>query len=221
MTLARALRHSNHKCQLLAMYEIKRYSVVELNEDQSITLLATTTTLSRKELFVWGILSKHAFQIMYVYLDLIDSQVRGDAQANVLKVIEEMKLSSYHHLRTSVFSSLEISIRRDTGQLIPFTSDIVHVLLHFRHCAFFNMLLPMNNHFHARPQHVISFIQRSNGNISVYGGTHPYGQGGNGVSSMFRSLGSLRCVDYGLRTTAGRALSFVCSTGLSRANIER
>ena len=27
--------------------------------------------------------------------------------------------------------------------------------------------------------------------------------------------------DYGLRTTAGRALSFVCSTGLSRANIER
>ena len=25
----------------------------------------------------------------------------------------------------------------------------------------------------------------------------------------------------GLRTTAGRALSFVCSTGLSRANIER
>ena len=34
-------------------------------------------------------------------------------------------------------------------------------------------------------------------------------------------LGSLRYGDYGLRTTAGRALSFVCSTGLSRANIER
>ena len=34
-------------------------------------------------------------------------------------------------------------------------------------------------------------------------------------------LGSLRYRDYGLRTTAGRALSFVCSTGLSRANIER
>ena len=32
-------------------------------------------------------------------------------------------------------------------------------------------------------------------------------------------LGSLRYGDYGLRTTAGRALSFVCSTGLSRANI--
>ena len=34
-------------------------------------------------------------------------------------------------------------------------------------------------------------------------------------------LGSLRYVDYGLRTAAGRALSFVRSTGLSRANIER
>ena len=35
------------------------------------------------------------------------------------------------------------------------------------------------------------------------------------------SLGSLRYGDYGLQTTAGRALSFVCSTGLSRVNIER
>ena len=35
------------------------------------------------------------------------------------------------------------------------------------------------------------------------------------------TLGSLRYGDHGLRTTAGRALSFVCSTGLSRANIER
>ena len=34
-------------------------------------------------------------------------------------------------------------------------------------------------------------------------------------------IGRLRYGDYGLRTTAGRALPFVCSTGLSRANIER
>ena len=39
--------------------------------------------------------------------------------------------------------------------------------------------------------------------------------------SVFSPIGSLRYGDYGLRTTAGRALSFVCSTGLSRANIER
>ena len=34
-------------------------------------------------------------------------------------------------------------------------------------------------------------------------------------------IGSLRYGDYGLRTTARRALSFVRNTGLSRANIER
>lgn len=92
MTLARALRHSNHKCQLPALYQIKRYSVVKLNKDHSITLLATTTTFSRKEILVWGILSKHTFQFMYAYPDLIESQVRGDAQANVLTVTEEVKL---------------------------------------------------------------------------------------------------------------------------------
>ena len=41
------------------------------------------------------------------------------------------------------------------------------------------------------------------------------------LPSALEIIGSLRYGDYGLRTTAGRALSFVCSTGLSRANIER
>ena len=41
------------------------------------------------------------------------------------------------------------------------------------------------------------------------------------VSLSGAQIGSLRYGDYGLRTTAGRALSFVRSTGLSRANIER
>ena len=36
----------------------------------------------------------------------------------------------------------------------------------------------------------------------------------------FLMLGTLRYGDFGLRTTAGRALSFVYSTGLSRANTE-
>ena len=39
--------------------------------------------------------------------------------------------------------------------------------------------------------------------------------------SQILSIGSLRYGDYVLRTTAGRAFSFVCSTGLSGANIER
>ena len=38
---------------------------------------------------------------------------------------------------------------------------------------------------------------------------------------LLKPLGSLRYGDYGLRTTTGRALSFVRSTGLSCANIDR
>ena len=34
-------------------------------------------------------------------------------------------------------------------------------------------------------------------------------------------LGTLRYGDFGLRTTAGRALSFVCSTGLGRAKYRK
>lgn len=57
MTLARALGYLNHKYQLPALHQISRCSVVQLIEDQSLTLLATTTTLSRKEQFFGGILS--------------------------------------------------------------------------------------------------------------------------------------------------------------------
>ena len=40
----------------------------------------------------------------------------------------------------------------------------------------------------------------------------------SGVSGgVLIRIGSLRYGDYGLRTTAGRLLSFVCSSGLSRA----
>ena len=83
---------------------------------------------------------------MYVYSDLVESQVVGDAQANVLRILvprgqpgdliaEEIKLPSYHRLRTSVFSSVAINIRGDTGDLIPFASGNVRVTLHFRRRA--------------------------------------------------------------------------------------
>lgn len=50
-------------------------------------------------------------------------------------VTEAVKLPTYHCLRTSVFSSVEINIRGDMGQLIPFTSGIVRVTLLFRRRA--------------------------------------------------------------------------------------
>ena len=66
---------------------MKKYSFVELNGDQNITLLAITTMLSRKEQLVWGILSKHAFQTTYVDSNLIESPVVEDAKADVLRIL--------------------------------------------------------------------------------------------------------------------------------------
>ena len=70
----------------------------------------------------------------------------GEAQANLLRLLvprgqpgnmisDEVKVSSYHKLRTTVFSSVAINIRGDTGQLIPFVSGAVLVTLHFRRRA--------------------------------------------------------------------------------------
>nr|DAC81411.1 TPA_asm: penton-2 [Rhodactis coral adintovirus] len=141
--LARSLGYLNYNNTLPALYQIKTPPLIELNDDHSVTLLATTTIMSRKDDLVWGMLSPHAFQTMYVYSDLVESQVVGDAQANVLRILvprgqpgdlvaEEIKLPSYHRLRTSVFSSVAINIRGDTGDLIPFASGNVRVTLHFR-----------------------------------------------------------------------------------------
>ena len=68
---------------------------------------------------------------MYIYSDLIESLLVGDVKANILRTIvphgqpgkmvaEEIKTPTYHRLRTSVFSSVEINIRCDTGHLVPF-----------------------------------------------------------------------------------------------------
>ena len=144
--LARALGYLNHHDLVPALYRIKSPISVQLNKNQSVTLTATTTTVRRGDELVWGMLSKHSFQTMYIYSDLIESLVVGDVQANLLRMIvprgqpgetvaEEIKIPTYHRLRTSIFSSVEINIRGDTGQLISFASSAVRVTLHFRRRA--------------------------------------------------------------------------------------
>ena len=144
--LARALGYLNHEDRVPALYLIAVPTSVQLNEDQSVTLKATTITMKRNAELVWGMLSHHSFQSMYIYSDLIESLVVGDVQANLLRTIvprgqpgdiiaEEIKIPTYHRLRTSIFSALEINIRGDTGQLISFASGVVRVTLHFRRRA--------------------------------------------------------------------------------------
>ena len=80
---------------------------------------------------------------MYVYSDLIESLVVGDVQANLVRmtlprgqpgemVADKIKRPTYHRLRTSIFSSVEMNIRSDTVQLISFASGSVRITLHFR-----------------------------------------------------------------------------------------
>ena len=145
-SLGRELEYLKYEDRVPALYLITDPTSVQLNDDQSVTLKATTITMRRNDELVWGILSRHSFQSMYIYSDLIESLVVGDVQANLLRAIvprgqpgdmiaEEIKIPTYHRLRTSIFSALEINIRGDTGQLISFASGVVRVTLHFRRRA--------------------------------------------------------------------------------------
>ena len=119
--LARALGYLNHHDRVPALYQISVPTSVQLNKNQSVTLSAIRTTLRRNDELVWSMLSKHSFQTMYIYSDLIESLVVGDVQPNILRsivpcgqpgemVAEEIKTPTYHRLRTSVFFSMEINI---------------------------------------------------------------------------------------------------------------
>ena len=75
---------------------------------------------------------------MYIYSDLIESLAVGDIQANILRTIvprgqpgemvaEEIKTPTYHRLRTSIFSSVEIKIRSNTGSSLLHEKSTLHV----------------------------------------------------------------------------------------------
>ena len=59
--LARALGYLNHEDRVPALYLITSPTSVQLNEDQSVTLKATTITTRRNDESVWGMLSSHSF----------------------------------------------------------------------------------------------------------------------------------------------------------------
>ena len=118
--LARTLGYLNHRDLVPALDRTSSPTSVQLNKNQSVTLTATTTTIRRNDELVWGMLSKHSFQTMYVYSDLIESLVVGDVQANLLRMIlprgqpgemvaDEIKRPTYHRLRKSIFSSVDMN----------------------------------------------------------------------------------------------------------------
>ena len=70
----------------------------------------------------------------------------------------------------------------------------------------------MNHQFYPYQRQVIPFHQRGRGDISIFGGTHPYGQGGNGLGGMFRSL--FRTATPFLKTTVKKVGKRLLNTGL-------
>lgn len=75
------------------------------------------------------------------------------------------------------------------------------------------MILPMNHQFYPYHRQVIPFSQRGKGDKSIFGGTHPYGQGGNGLGGMFRSL--FRTGTPFLKTTVKKVGKRLLNTGLN------
>ena len=86
------------------------------------------------------------FTSMFVYCNLIKPQVVGDASAQVIRVVNiknaefgeniEKEFTNPHYvpLLSKDFSSVEINIKDDRGNLVAFEYGKVIVKLHFRRC---------------------------------------------------------------------------------------
>ena len=70
----------------------------------------------------------------------------------------------------------------------------------------------MNHLFYPYRGQVVPFVQHGKGSISIFGGSSPYGQGGNGLDGLFRGL--VRTASQFLRTTAKKVGKRLLQTGL-------
>ena len=85
----------------------------------------------------------HGFHNLYVYCDIVESQCVGNAQVPLLRVVPVEGKDGERVSRTFVspqylpvsrkeFESIEVNIRRDTGEIVPFETGRLLVTLHFR-----------------------------------------------------------------------------------------
>ena len=84
-----------------------------------------------------------AFQTIYIYSNVVASQLVGDVRANLLRVIvpkgshgelisENFVHLLYNDVRVKSFNTIKILFRGHTGRPIPFSGGVVEVTLHFR-----------------------------------------------------------------------------------------
>ena len=85
---------------------------------------------------------------IYVYCDIVEPQVVGDTNAQLLKTIPvEGKFGDviaktftniqYVPIQTRSFENIEILLRNDTGDPVPFELGKVVITLHFRQRTYF------------------------------------------------------------------------------------
>ena len=78
---------------------------------------------------------------LYVYCDLIEPVAVGDARVPLLRIVPIQKgpivttsysKVFYYPLMRKIFGAVEINIKGDTGEMIPFVGGKSYVTLHFR-----------------------------------------------------------------------------------------
>ena len=101
----------------------------------------TTTTKAEREVDL-----DQGFHNLYVYCDVTQSQLVGDSQVPLVRIVpvegkdgERISRSflspQYLPLSRKEFESIEVNIKRETGEKVPFEAGRVLITLHFRRAS--------------------------------------------------------------------------------------
>jgi len=104
------------------------------------TLYSKTTTAERE------VDLDHGFHNLYVYCDIVESQWVGNAQVPLLRIVpvegeDGQRVSKtfmspqYLPVSRKEFESIEVNIRRDSGEIVPFETGRLLVTLHLRRAS--------------------------------------------------------------------------------------
>ena len=130
---------------------------------------------------------------IYVYCDIVQPQIVGDTSAQLLKSIPaEGKFGDliaktftniqYVPIRTKSFEAVEVLLRNDTGDPVPFERGKVVITLHFRkHSYFTEMSNPYLRYYLDQQGHGMTVFRGSPWQIG-------HGQMGYGLGGLFRSV---------------------------------
>ena len=105
---------------------------------QSPTQVISKTTTGEREADL-----EHGFHDLYIYCDIVKGQYVGDALVPLLRIVPVEGLDGqwisksflrpqYVAVSRKQFETIEVNIRRDTGELVPFEFGRVLLTLHFR-----------------------------------------------------------------------------------------